>query len=169
VLRRLLRLLVLHRTGEADKNIELVVLCHQIAVPRRQVTQPTFHPADRAFMPPQAGSCRGSAGVPSWSRRRPCSGGTASSSPGSGQSRTAPRSPWSFRPGGPPTYFRALATSEQTPRRPADDGGRARGEPRPSGRDAQPEGAGVRWSSPLRGVERQPHPPGSGDFRRSNG
>ncbi len=50
VLRRLLELLALRRRGEADKDIEIVVLRHQLAVLRRQVKRPIFRPADRAFL-----------------------------------------------------------------------------------------------------------------------
>lgn len=50
VLRRLLQLLVLSRRSEAEKDLEIVVLRHQLAVLRRQVKRPVFQPADRAFM-----------------------------------------------------------------------------------------------------------------------
>jgi putative transposase len=50
VLQRLLDLLVLRRKGEAHKDLEIVVLRHQLAVLRRQVKRPVFRPADRAFM-----------------------------------------------------------------------------------------------------------------------
>src|SRR3989454_2392090 len=50
VLRRLLELLALRRRGEAQKDLEIVVLRHQLAVLRRQVKQPVFRPADRAFL-----------------------------------------------------------------------------------------------------------------------
>ena len=50
VLRRLLELLALRRRGEADKDIEIVVLRHQLTVLRRQVKRPVFRPADRAFL-----------------------------------------------------------------------------------------------------------------------
>src|SRR5439155_14699613 len=47
---RLLELLALGRKGEAERDIEIVVLRHQLAVLRRQVKQPVFRPADRAFL-----------------------------------------------------------------------------------------------------------------------
>src|SRR2546426_11480011 len=50
VLRRLLELLALRRRGEAQKDIEIVVLRHQLSVLRRQVKRPVFRRADRAFM-----------------------------------------------------------------------------------------------------------------------
>jgi putative transposase len=50
VLQRLLELLVLRRKADADKDLEIVVLRHQLAVLQRQVKRPVFRPADRAFM-----------------------------------------------------------------------------------------------------------------------
>jgi putative transposase len=50
VVRRLFELVVLHRKDEADKDIEIVVLRHQLAVLKRQVKRPALRPADRAFL-----------------------------------------------------------------------------------------------------------------------
>jgi putative transposase len=50
VLQRLLELFALRRKAEADKDLEIVVLRHQLVVLRRQVKRPVFRPADRAFM-----------------------------------------------------------------------------------------------------------------------
>src|SRR2546427_7268400 len=50
MLRRLLQLLALSQRSEADKDIEIVVLRHQLTVLRRQVKRPVFRPADRAFL-----------------------------------------------------------------------------------------------------------------------
>jgi putative transposase len=50
VLQRLLELLVLRRKSEAHKDLEIVVLRHQLAVLQRQVKRPVFRPIDRAFM-----------------------------------------------------------------------------------------------------------------------
>jgi putative transposase len=50
VLRRLLELLVLLVRSNASKEIELLVLRHEIAVLRRQVKRPVFEPSDRALL-----------------------------------------------------------------------------------------------------------------------
>src|SRR5437879_11438455 len=50
VLRRLLQLLALSQRSEANKDIEIVVLRHQLTVLRQQVKRPVFRPADRAFL-----------------------------------------------------------------------------------------------------------------------
>jgi transposase InsO family protein len=49
-LQRLLALLALRRTNEADKDLEILVLRHQVAVLRRQVKRPIFRATDRAFL-----------------------------------------------------------------------------------------------------------------------
>ena len=50
LVRRLFELLALRRKGETDKDIEIVVLRHQLPVLRRQVKRPVFRPADRALL-----------------------------------------------------------------------------------------------------------------------
>jgi hypothetical protein len=46
----LLRLLVSGRRSEFTKDVELLVLRHQLAVFRRQQPRPRLRPADRAFL-----------------------------------------------------------------------------------------------------------------------
>ena len=46
-----LRLLVGRRRSEFAKDIELLVLRHQLAVLGRQASRPTLRPADRALLP----------------------------------------------------------------------------------------------------------------------
>jgi putative transposase len=50
VVRTLLRLLVPHGRDEAAKDLEIVVLRHQLRVFRRQSKRPRFRPCDRAFL-----------------------------------------------------------------------------------------------------------------------
>jgi putative transposase len=49
-LRRLLELLVLRRRSEREKEIEILLLRHQLRVLERQVARPTLTPADRALL-----------------------------------------------------------------------------------------------------------------------
>jgi putative transposase len=50
VVRMLLRLLVPNSQGEAAKDLEIVVLRHELSVLRRQSKRPSFRPSDRAFL-----------------------------------------------------------------------------------------------------------------------
>jgi hypothetical protein len=47
----LLRLVVGGRRTDVAKDVELLVLRHQLAVLRRQQPRPMFRPADRALLP----------------------------------------------------------------------------------------------------------------------
>jgi putative transposase len=47
---RSIQLLVLLARGDAAKDLEILVLRHQLAVLRRQISQPKFEPADRAVL-----------------------------------------------------------------------------------------------------------------------
>jgi transposase InsO family protein len=48
--RRLLHILIARLQSEHAKDVEIAVLRHQLAVLRRQVKRPEFHPADRALL-----------------------------------------------------------------------------------------------------------------------
>jgi len=49
-LRRILQLVSLLFRSADSKELEIVVLCHELAVLRRQVHRPAFRPADRWFL-----------------------------------------------------------------------------------------------------------------------
>ena len=49
-LQRVLQLLVLQSRSTSSKDLEIVVLRHQLAVLRRQVRRPAFRAADRVFL-----------------------------------------------------------------------------------------------------------------------
>jgi putative transposase len=50
LVRTLLRLLIADRQGEATRDLEIVVLRHELSVLRRQVKWPRFRGSDRAFL-----------------------------------------------------------------------------------------------------------------------
>jgi putative transposase len=49
-LRRLLELVALRFRSEREKEIEILLLRHQLSVLERQVTRPALTPADRALL-----------------------------------------------------------------------------------------------------------------------
>ncbi len=50
IVRKLLRLLGIGPTSSDDKDVEIAVLGHQLAVIRRQVARPRFCPSDHALL-----------------------------------------------------------------------------------------------------------------------
>jgi putative transposase len=50
ITRRLLEMLVLHARSDVSKDVEILVLCHQVTVLRRQVRRIELEPSDRAWL-----------------------------------------------------------------------------------------------------------------------
>jgi hypothetical protein len=70
-----MQLLVLLAHGDAAKDLETLVLCHQLAVLRRQLSRPRFEPADRAVLAAISPALPWAAGRASWSGQRRCYAG----------------------------------------------------------------------------------------------
>ena len=90
-LRRLLELLVLRMRSERAKEIEILVLRHELQVLRRQVARARVRPADRALLAAFAAMLPRSAGDRFSCSRRRCCAGTASSSAAAGRTLAARR------------------------------------------------------------------------------
>src|SRR4029453_6839185 len=91
VVRRLFELLVLFGGSEREKEIEILVLRHELQVLRRKVGRPRLRSADRVLLAALASWCRGSDGCRSWSSRQRCCAGTATSSVAAGPTLPGPR------------------------------------------------------------------------------
>jgi putative transposase len=77
ILCRSIQLLALLVHGDAAKDLEILVLRHQLIVLRRQVPRPRLEPADRALLAAISRVMPSRAGRVSSSSRRRCCAGTA--------------------------------------------------------------------------------------------
>jgi putative transposase len=57
-LRCLFQLVLLRPRSEDFKELEIVVLRHELSVLRRQTSRPQLRSSDRSFWPPRVGCCR---------------------------------------------------------------------------------------------------------------
>jgi hypothetical protein len=74
---RSIQLLVVLAHGDTAKDLEILVLRHQLTVLRRQVPRRRLDPPTAPCSPRSAGSCRGRAGRASSSSLRRCCAGIA--------------------------------------------------------------------------------------------
>jgi putative transposase len=65
VLRCVFQLATLRLRSNDGKELEIVVLRHELAILRRRTRRPAMTWTDRCFLRPPAGSCRAPAGGPS--------------------------------------------------------------------------------------------------------
>ena len=87
VLRRVLQSVMLRSRSRDFRELEIVVLRHELGILRRRTNRPAMTAVDRVFLA-RAGSCRAGGGGRSCSRQRRCSAGIGGWWPGAG--RTLP-------------------------------------------------------------------------------
>ncbi len=86
---RSIQLLVLLARGDTAKDLEILVLHHQLAVLRRQASRPKLQPADRALLAALSRALPAPAGRASSSSPRRCCAGIGGWSPALGPTHTA--------------------------------------------------------------------------------
>ena len=86
---RSVQLLTQLARGDAAKDLEILVLRHQLIVLRRQTPRPRLEPADRALLAAISRVCPGPAGRASSSSPRRCCAGTGAWSPAPGPTHAA--------------------------------------------------------------------------------
>jgi len=89
LVRRTIELLGVHRLSGIEKDVEIIVLRHQLTVLQRHTPRPRFTWADRAFLALAGASSPANAGRRSSLvvTQRPCSPGSARSPGGAGAIR----------------------------------------------------------------------------------
>jgi hypothetical protein len=85
---RSIQLLVLLARGDAAKDLEILVLRHQLTILRRQVPRPRLEPTDRALLAAVSRVLPRARGPASSSSPRRCCAGTAAWSPARGPTLT---------------------------------------------------------------------------------
>jgi len=85
---RSIQLLALLTRADAAKDLEILVLRHQLIVLRRQTPRPKLEPADRALLAAISRALPDHAGPASSSSPRRCCAGTDGWSPAPGPTRT---------------------------------------------------------------------------------
>ena len=88
---RLLELVVLIARGDRAKELEILVLRHELSILRRQVSRPRFEPHDRVLLAAFSRVLPRSAWGVFLVRRKRCCAGTAGWSLAAGHTRTAIR------------------------------------------------------------------------------
>jgi len=90
IFRQVLGLVMLLGRTASSKDVELLVLRHEVTVLRRTNPTPRLDWADRRCLPPSSDSCRRPCVAIAWSPRAQSCAGTAVSFGRSGPTRTGP-------------------------------------------------------------------------------